>query len=231
MATKHAWNTINKGSGGGSGGGGGSDKFFKPAPGGKNKFRPLGDPVVFYRYYQVLPDGKFASAITDDPENCPVAQKHNIEPKKRAAINVIDRHDGKLKIYEGPYANFVDMKTMWEGEGSSPGGADGADFGIMVDIPNGNKKLTRYKVTCYGATTITPEEKQMIIETGPDGKIYQLEKEFQPTPVNEIEAKLGLVQSKSSANKGSSGFDDVDDAPKKAVAKKPVAADDEDMTF
>ena len=230
MATKHAWNTINKGNGGGSGGS--SNKFMKPVPGSKNRFRPIGDPVVFWRYYQSLPDGKFASAITDDPENCPVAQNHSIQPKQRAAINVIDRVDGKLKIYEGPYSNFVDMKTIWEGEGGSPGGADGADFGILVEVPGGDKKKTKYKVMCYGASTVTPEEKQMIKDTGPDGKLYQLEKEFQPTPPGEIEAKLGLVSTKASSKAAASSFDDDDETPApKGKAKAKAPSSDEDMSF
>lgn len=226
MATKHAWGTLK------SGGGGGDGRFMKLKPDSKNKFRPLGDPVVFYRYYVPSPDGKITSAITDDPEACVVTHKHGIQPRKRAAVNVIDKQDGKLKILECAYSVFADMKTMWEGEGESPGGQDGGEFGVKVDIPNGNKKQTKYKVMCYGACPVTPEEKKMIKDTGPEGKLFNLEKEFTATPEDEIEAKLGLVASSSkSSGKASSFEEEENDSPKKAAAKASSGGDDPEMEF
>jgi hypothetical protein len=58
MATKHVWGNLNKGNNGGS------DKFYKLKAEKKNRFRPLGDPVVFYRYYVKNSEGKTLSAKT-----------------------------------------------------------------------------------------------------------------------------------------------------------------------
>lgn len=218
MATKHAWSTVKSSGGGGGGGGGKSDKFMKLKQNSKNKFRPVGDPVIFYRYY-VNNEGKILSAITDDPSECPVAQKHGLTPRQRGAINVIDRENGGLRILEVPVSILQDMKAMWEGD--SPGGQEGGMFGVIVEVPGGDKRKTRYKVCPFGPSPVTAEEKKMIKETAPGGKLYNLEEEFKATPVDEIEAKLGLA-----APKADSSFDD-DDAP----AKSKKAAADDDMDF
>lgn len=220
MATKHVWGNLNKGNNGGS------DKFYKLKAEKKNRFRPLGDPVVFYRYYVKNSEGKTLSAITDDPDNCPVAQKHGETPRKRAAVNVIDRADGKLKILEGPYSLFADINVAWDNDKVTPGSGQGGDFSVMIEIPGGDKRRTRYSVSCNGPTPVTDEEKAMIKSSGPDGRLYNLDKEFAPTPVDQIEEKLGFV-----APKKASKSDDFDNDSSPVASKGASSFDDEEMSF
>lgn len=227
MATKHNWGNISKG-----GSGQGGDKWFKPKQGSKNRFRPLGDPVVFYRYYVKDAEGKNRSAITDDPDNCPISQKHDYRASKRAGINVIDRADGRLKIFEGPYNVFVDMKAAWDNDEVPPGSKDGGDFTISVDVPGGDVKRTKYRVTCNGPSPITEAEKKMIKETGPNGKLFDLDVEFKSSSPDEIEEKLGLVSPKSVTSNNSFDSDDDDFATSKNSSKKVQASEeDEEMNF
>jgi len=184
------WGSVEpqKPSKGGSGGGG-SDKFLKLEPGKTYRVRPVGKPYVFHAYYVAAADNpkKFARAVTEDPANCIIRQKYNVEPRMRYAVNVIDRADGKLKVMEAPPSVFDKIKQWANASGQNPGTNTGADFQISVVVPpNGDRKRTEYPTTPVVQTQFTAEEREMLNKQG----LFNLEEIYAATPQSEIEAKL-----------------------------------------
>lgn len=171
------------------GGGGGNDKFLKLAPGKTYRVRPVGKPYIFYAYYVASPDDpkKFNRAVTDDPANCIIRQKYNVEPRMRYAVNVINRENGLLQVLEAPPSVFDKIKQWAKASGHNPGTNQGADFEISVKVPaNGDRKRTEYPTTPIVQTPFTAEEQAMLKEK----KLFDLEQLFASTPQSEIEAKL-----------------------------------------
>ena len=156
-------------------------------------------PKPISRYYK---DGK--SAICGDVKNCPVALKHNIQPKDRYAIIVIDRSDKKVKIMEAPASLFKRFRDFWKVNDIDPGSNDGPDFVISIE---GQGLNTRYTVEAkQGSKPFTDEEKMAIRakKAENNGKGYDLDLIFAPTPVDKIEEQLGLVPSTGSSTTKSS---------------------------
>jgi hypothetical protein len=216
------WDDVDSGSK--AGGKGENDKYLKlsgSTQGNVYKIRPVGKPCTFYAYYVSNPDEpkKFARAFTEDPQNCVIRQKYNLEAKPRYAVNVIDRADGKLKIMEAPSSVFEKIKAWAKAAGQDPGSKNGADFQITVKLPaNGDKKRTEYLTTPIIQTPFSDDEKEMLRSKG----LWDLEKEFAPTPQSEIEAKLYGSKAKTSSAASSS-------APAKAAAAS--ANDPNDLGF
>lgn len=184
------WGDVETSSKSGSkSGSGGGDKFLKLSPGNAYKIRPVGNPCTFHAYWMASPDDpkRFNRAITEDPANCIIRQKYNIEPKTRYAVNVIDRADGKLKVMEAPQSVFDVIKTWANASKQDPGAKNGADFEIRVVVPpSGDRKRTEYKTTPIVQTPFTDDEKAMIKEKG----LFDLEEIYKAVPQNEIESKL-----------------------------------------
>lgn len=195
------------------------DKYLKlvgTTQGNTYTIRPVGKPCTFHAYYVANPDDpkKFARAFTEDPDNCIIRQKYNIEPKTRYAVNVIDRSDGKLKVMEAPSSVFEKIKAWAKAAGQDPGSKNGADFQIVVKIPaNGDKRRTEYLTTPIIQTPFKDEEKEMLKTKG----LHDLEKEFAPTPQSEIEAKLYGTKTKST--------------PAASSSKAAAASDPNDLGF
>jgi len=193
------WNDVQpqKPARSGGGGGGMSDKFLKLSQ-GEYQVRPVGKPYQFYAYYVADPKNpkKFYRAVTADPLNCVIRTNHNLEPKTRYAVNVIDRADGKLKIMEGPVSVFDKIKEWARVSKQDPGKNGGADFSIKVVVPaNGDRKRTEYNTTPIVQTPFTAEEQEMLKKEG----LHKLEEIYQSTPQNEIEAKLFPEMAQASA--------------------------------
>jgi len=194
MSNVLEWENFGKGSklppqentSSGQGSGGNKDlpplKWMRLEGGNTYNIRPLGGPVVFYKY--VVPhNGEYHSAICEDPRTCPVFLKHQIRPQEKYAINVIDRSDGEIKILEGPFSIFKELKTFWDHTNVNPGKANGADFKIDV---TGEGKKKRYACEYTGRTTLTEEERSLIKSKG----LFKLEKIYKVTPSDKIEEKL-----------------------------------------
>ena len=217
------WDDVESGSK--LGGKGDNDKYLKltgSTQGNTYKIRPVGKPCTFYAYYVSNPDEpkKFARAFTEDPQNCIIRQKYNLEAKPRYAVNVIDRSDGKLKIMEAPSSVFEKIKAWAKAAGQDPGSKNGADFQITVKLPaNGDKKRTEYLTTPIVQTPFTDDEKEMLRSKG----LWDLEKEFAPTPQSEIEAKLYGSKAKTATSAAS--------APAKTAAAAAAANDPNDLGF
>jgi len=156
--------------------------FFRPSPlGEKSKIRPLGNPVVFYKYMFKYNE-VWRSAIWLD-ENCSVMKNHNITPSLRCAINVLDRRDNTLKVLEGSPKVFQVMKMFFEKTGKNPGGTDGAQYNISLN-ENGGK--TSYLLEFAGSHTLS-EEDITLVKTN---SLFLLKKIYKATPLEDIEKVL-----------------------------------------
>lgn len=193
--------------------------FAKP---GNYKIRLVGSFVKFRRHWKPY------KAITHDSlRDVDPAWKAGFFPKRRFAINVIDRGDGKLKIMEqGPtiFKAFSDYKEA--NTGIDPAGKDGPDFTITVKIPMKDGKpdvmYKQYGVVAGNQTPLTGDEKKMLCKLdekgnvirGEDGKpvsnLWDLKKIFKPT----------------SAEKMSDMWASLSDAAKKPPKRKDVDDDD-----
>ncbi len=157
--------------------------FLRLKGGNEYEIRPLGKPIVFFKYVRQHDDGGWRWAICEDPQECPVRKKHNIEPSERYAVNIIDRSDGKIKVMEGPFTVFKAFRDYQDYTKKSPGGPEGADFKITV---KGAGLKTRYTTNLVKHTSFTDEEKSQIKEQ----HLYKLEAIYKVTPSEEIEYVL-----------------------------------------
>ena len=183
MSMKIDWDEIGKDSN--KKGGTGDKKqveFLRLTTGSTYKIRPLGGPVVFYKYF-LEHEGQWRWAICGDLDTCPVRQKHNVEPRERYAINVLDRADGKIKVMEGPVMVFKIFRAQFNATQNSPGGPEGGDFAITV---TGVKKQTRYETVFLGRTPFTQKEREYLKAEG----LFNLEQIYAATPADEIEDVL-----------------------------------------
>lgn len=145
------------------------------------RIRPIGDMVQFWEY-MVQHDGRWRSAITANPDECPIALKHSEKPKETYAVNVIDRADGQVKILKGPVSVFQEFYTFWKHQGKKPGGAEGGDYELKV---TGKKGRDYYQMEFLEKAPLSEEERAMALEN-----MYELEKIFKATPAEDIEEKL-----------------------------------------
>ena len=157
-------------------------KYIKFEAGGVYNIRPLQSPIVFYKYF-LKRDGKYFSAICEDPSTCPIFIHHKLIPQEKYAINVIDREDGELKILEGSVSIFGRFRDCYDGSGINPGGKVGYDFQITA---TGDGLERRYKCKKMAKTVISQAEATMLKEH----KLFQLEKIYKVTPSDQIEEKL-----------------------------------------
>ena len=228
MSGSSEWNDV-VGGDKQSSGGGGKSMFLRLQAGRSYRIRPVGKPIEIWKYFSNK-DGQNRSAICADPETCPVKTKYNLEPKKKYAINIIDREDGKLKVMEGPVSVFAGLKDWFTATGNNPGGKDGGDFQIKV-IPGagGNKKLTKYTVTFLTPCPFSSEEKEMLGEGAKN--LHNLSEIFKPDDAETIEKKLfGAVEPKGQTAEAS--VVETQPAPKTAVvANTAVKVVKEDLDF
>lgn len=199
------------------------DNYLRLEAGKKYRIRPCGKPLEVNRYY--IPDatGKTRSAITEDPKTCIIHQKYPTQTAKlRYAIKVIDRADNKVKILEAPPSVFRPMREWAEATGKDPGGIDGADFAITVEVPSGgDKRRTVYKTMALVPTMLSEEEVTMV--KGSQPKLAEI---YKATPQDKIEAVLfGPAPASGGTSNGQ--------APTTASAPRPAAqvAADDDIGF
>jgi len=203
------------------GGGSNNSKFpkadfmdFKKA--GNYKIRLLGSFVKFRRHWKPY------KAITHDSlRDVDPAWKAGFYPKRRFAINVIDRSDGKLKIMEqGPivFKAFSDYKEA--NNGIDPAGKDGPDFTITVRIPMKDGKPDimhkQYGVVAGNQAPLTNEEKKMLCKVDESGNIIKAE---DGKPISNL-WDLKRIFKPDTAEKMAEMWGDLSEAAKKPPKRK-----------
>jgi hypothetical protein len=162
-------------------------RFLKLVRGTTYKIRPLGRPVVFNKFI-VQHNGRWNSAICQDPANCVITHKYNISPQERYAVNIIDRADGLIKILEFSPTIYNKLREVYQITKLEPGGKDGGDFEIFakpVTLKDG-KQTTRFEIKFLEKTPFTDDEKKMLTVDG----LFELKRIYKVTPEDQIEQKL-----------------------------------------
>lgn len=157
---------------------------------GTYRVRPIGSPVAFSKYV-VNHNGSWRSAIPEDGDDNPIAQKHDVPLTNRYAIHVFDRQDGKIKVMEAGVTVFSEFKNYYEHTSRSPGGKSGAEFIINV---TGRNKKKRYDTKFADKSDLSAEEvdhiKEYISAVGCNTLKEHLLRLFKSTSNAEIEEKL-----------------------------------------
>lgn len=204
--------------------------YYKIDPKKQNKVRLVGKPIWIARYHvEGSVPGQVKTAITDkidyDPESgrlinneCIITKKYGVEPKLRFAINLINREDGKLYVFEGGQQVFKAFREFADANGVNPGGKESVDFVITAEVPGGVKKNTKYTVTpTMKPTPFSDEEKKMI-----EDDMFDLEDVLRPTPQDKIEEVLyGQSSTPQKSNPQAT----------KPQGSTPSKIDDDDLNF
>jgi len=157
-------------------------KFMQFKGAGKYTVRLVGNHVKFLRHWSPFESKDRvitnASYKGDDP-----AWQAGFYPRKTFAIHVIDRADGELKILEKGNQIFKEFARYKAINDINPAGKTGPDFVISVEIPNGEKRQTKYAVTAKAQSApFTPEELEMI-----KANVYPLPDIYQSLPLQRIQ--------------------------------------------
>jgi hypothetical protein len=199
---------------------------LKLASGSKYTIRLLAPPKKFYKYYNQ--EAK-ASVIVEDPDNCILSKKYNIDPQVRYGLLVLNRSTGEVAVVETSGSVVQPMKQWKDDTGKDPSGPVAPDFKITV---TGNGKMTRYAVTVMpDLKPLTDAEKATVEESAID-----LNKFFKASPENEVEARYSGTFVKET-NVGGNGPVSSNKAPatssvsKNARKSDDFESDDQDPGF
>jgi len=197
----------------------GKINLMKIDNGKKHVFRPVGKPICYYRHALKV-DGRWQRIIVDvvdDPEENILKIKYNIDVQLRFAMNVIDREDKQLKLYEFPPTVYNELKKFKKYSKKDPGGMEGSDIALTR---KGMALNTKYDIEPLDPTPFTNEEKEMI-----KSSLYKLTDIFKSTPEDQIEKILGMETSTTDASV-------VDKVREDSVVNEgPVDNFDEDLGF
>lgn len=188
--------------------------WMKIENGKKHVFRPVGKPICFYRHALKV-DGKWMRIIVDDPDNNILKSKYDIDVQLRFAMNIIDREDGELKLYEFPPTVYNELKKFKKYSKREPGGKDGSDIALTR---KGVALNTKYDIEPTEQTSFTDAEKEMI-----KSKIYKLTDIFKSTSEEQIEKILGTETSAEP--------EVVEKSQEETTVNEPVDDFDEELGF
>jgi len=197
------------------------------------RIRPILYPVKFFKYFHKK-DGRLRTAICEDPDTCPVKERHSDlkKPSLRYAAIVIDRGDDKVKILEAPQSVFRPLGNSEEVTGRNPGSAkNGSDWQIKVTGKNIN---TVYDSTFIDTTPLTDSEKKAVkVALGGDQKVLRrLYKIDTPEVIEEKlfgDFKKKTETSVQSSSIEDSGFDKTTTVDSEDVESVKVSDDNDDF--
>lgn len=167
-----SWESIEKGNKGGG--------IFLRLQEGRYKVRIVGRAFEYFSHFEPI-----RVSCCGKEGNCPICLSGK-EASKRYAVNVIDRADGKLKVLNAGKAIFGQLREYFEASKIDPGGKEGPDIMIKVEVPDGDKRRTKYTLVMLNSAPFTEDEKKFIKEKG----LHGLDKLFTPKSAEEIASIL-----------------------------------------
>lgn len=175
--------------------GNGSTQFLKLEAGKKYRVRLVSKPLVFFQHWDPIAcrspqpgeDGKIVDPL----------MLMGFEPKRRYSIWVLDRDDAnKLKIMDFPptlYEQFVEWKNDFNDD---PGGPNGPDWNIRLEIPGGDKRRTKYKANHLDRKPFTKDEADAIANGGLNEKLADLRRDHSPDEIRQMLSDAGKTDAK-----------------------------------
>lgn len=173
----------NKGQGG---------QFLKLEAGKKYKVRLVSKAVRYFQHWDPVicrsPGVDEKTGQTQDP-----LMLQGYTPKARYAIWVFDREDqNKLKVMDFPptlFDQFADWRANFN---EDPGGLNGPDWIIKLEIPGTDRRRTKYKASYLDKVAFTEAELALLKESDLKGKLAELRKENTPEEIRQLlSAKQG----------------------------------------
>lgn len=189
-------------------------QFLKLEAGKKYKVRLVSNAVQYFQHWEPV---ICRSPGTDPKTNQTIdpLMLMNYTPKKRYAIWVFDREDqNKLKVMDFPptlYEQFAEWKANFN---ENPGGPNGPDWSIKLEVPGTDRRRTKYKATHLDKTPFTEDELKLIKEGNLKEKLTELRKENTP---DEIRTML------AAKNGDPTGPSNVESSPAGRPATPPAA--------
>ena len=186
-------------------------QFLKLEANKKYKVRLVSNAVQYFQHWEPIicrsPGVDPKTNQTVDP-----LMLQNFIPKKRYAIWVFDREDqNKMKVMDFPptlYEQFAEWKANFN---ENPGGANGPDWVIKLEIPGTDRRRTKYKATHLDKTPFTEDEAKLIREGCLKEKLAELRKENTPDEI------LTMLAAKNVDPTGPSNVAGAPAAPKAAT--------------
>ena len=168
-----SWDKIQKTKGGGGAG------IFLKLTDGKHKVRLIGKAYEYRKHWEPIP-----VSCPGKSGGCPIclADAKN-EARVRYAINILDRDDGnKLKILDAGPQIFTSFRDYFDSTQIDPGGKEGPDMIIKVEVPSGDPRRKKYSVIPLNSQKLTEDEVKILKEKG----LHDLDKIFGPKTSQEI---------------------------------------------
>ena len=142
----------------------GSGQFLKLEAGKKYRVRLVSNAVQYFQHWEPV----ICRSPGVDPKTGKVVDPlmlANHTPKKRYAIWVFNRDEGnKLQVMDFPptlFDQFVEWKTNFN---ANPGGENGPDWSIKLEVPGTDRRRTKYKATHLEKAPFTEEELKVLNE-------------------------------------------------------------------
>lgn len=131
------------------------------------KIRPIGQAVEFVKIFVKTPQGN--RSVIVDPEDADRAVAlltaevgYEVRGNNRFAMNVIDRADGRIKIFEGGMQIFGYWGKWQNTTQIHPGSREGYDWQITSEKTGPNPENKKYTPMPIKQTAITTEEWEVI---------------------------------------------------------------------
>jgi len=191
------WGKIEKT---GQGGGG----IFLKLSEGKHKVRLVGKAFEYTKHWDPI-----NVSCPGKDGGCPICNRDGDNvARTRYAINILDRDDdNKIKILDAGPQVFTAFRDYWESAKVDPGGKDGPDLIVKVEVPGGDVRRKKYSVIPLQPAPFTEEERAMIKEK----ELHDLGKIFGHKSVEDINEMLsGKPQGAESSGGGGTEISDKD---------------------
>lgn len=206
--------------------------FLKLEAGKRYTVRLVGKAYKYFQHWEPV----VCRSPGTDPETGQVLDplmQAGLEPKLRYSIWVLDRNDGnKLKLMDFPSTLFKTFLEWKEAYNEDPGGIQGTDWNIKLEVPaGGNKKNTKYSAFPLKQTPFTPEEAELIKKMQIREKIVELRGPHSPEEIRAmIAAKKNGTPMPGKNNQQQQSQAPVAQAapvkPQQKPAVQPISGDD-----
>lgn len=175
--------TGNKNKGGG--------QFLKLEAGKTYHVRLVSNAVRYFQHWEPV----ICRSPGIDPKTNKILDplmQQNYAPKERYAIWVIDRDDAnRLKVMDFPpvlFEQFAEWKVNFN---EAPGGPNGPNWKIKLEMRGNNRRLTQYKASHLDKAPFTAEELEQIKAGNLKEKLAELRKENTPEEIRQLLAAKG----------------------------------------
>lgn len=183
--------------------------FLDMKDAGTYVFRPVGKTI---RFHKIFVNKKPVIVDQEHKDEAVKLISEEFDQEVRAdmkfAMYVIDRADGKIKVFEGNRKMLEAIGSWADLTGHQPTGKDGGDWTVKATGSGfGGNNPRRYETSFLRQAPLTEEEIDMLKKSKED--LPKLEDLFKATPIDEVIDKLRGKSSNNESSKDENSSDDV----------------------